>query len=83
MGEELFVLSVIEGRPGPLIRAWSSDEALYIGARMVQENDPESAQTMSQEEILRELEEDGNWASNQGDIWVHILKAEDWCESQN
>jgi len=77
MSDYFYILTLIDGKPGPLRSAENWDKALDVAVESVKATSDSSDASLCSDQAIRvELEQDANWCSNQGDIWVYILQSE-------
>ncbi len=66
------VINIVDGRLGVVKERRTFKQAVNAAVQIVREQQSD----VPEDEIRAEIEQDGNWASNQGDIWVHIAQSE-------
>jgi hypothetical protein len=66
------IVNIVDGRLGVVKERKTIKLAINEAVRIAHEQQSD----VPEEEIRAEIEQDGNWSSNQGDIWVHIVQSE-------
>lgn len=68
-----YALTCIDGNPGRMIQRSTFNELVDACIPYAQKHQPDQPE----DEIREELEQDCNWSTNSGDVWVYILQTDD------